>query len=400
MRYRGGFVAVLAAIAAASVSCSTTVTGQPGPGLARVDVATLKTGAYAPEPTAYAPDITSIPDLRLIEARRMLNYLIHPFEIDSEISETTNQTLMTNADSMISEKSFPELYRPVATDNNLLAGVYVSGTNGNLRTRKKLIISILRFPTDTAGRAAADQFDQLTNSNPGRHPVAIPGHPDARASSADDKTVTSFIAHGPYVIVANAALPQPDQAMVASNIAKAIDLQTARLDQQRPVPLDDLLDLPTDPDNIMRRALPEAPDFSDPFIGKRDFGYFEPSGELHFERNPIEVRKAFDESGVDLVGRRGAILYRARDLSGAFHLQSVLAKTGKNDEIIASPPGLPDVTCVKLDTRDDTRNYDQYCVVVYGRYAAVVIGSTFTGNLDPVLYQRAAAQYAILAKSE
>ncbi|WP_433523110.1 DUF7373 family lipoprotein [Nocardia pseudovaccinii] len=361
---------------------------------------TLKTGAYTAEPTAYAPDITSIPDLRLIEARRMLNYLVHPFEIDSEISVTANQTLMANADSMISEKSFPELYRPVATDNNLLAGVYVSGTNGNLRSRKKLIISVLRFPTDAAGRAAADQFDQLTNSSPGRHPVAIPGHSDARASSPDDKTVTSFVAHGPYVIVANAALPQPNQTMVANNIGKAIDLQITRLDQQKPVPLDDLLDLPTDPDNIMRRALPEAPDFSDPFIGKSDFGYFEPSGELHFERNPIELQKAFDQSGVDLVGRRGAILYRARDLSGAFHLQSVLAKAGKNDEIIASPPGLPDATCIKLDARDDTRNFDQYCVVVYGRYAAVVVGRTFTGNLDPVLYQRAAAQYAILAKSE
>src|SRR6478609_6033855 len=139
MRYRGGFVALLAAATAASVSCSTTVTGQPGPGLSPVDVVTLKTGAYTAEPTAYAPDITSIPDLRLIEARRMLNYLVHPFEIDSEISVTANQTLMANADSMISEKSFPELYRPVATDNNLLAGVYVSGTNGNLRSRKKLI---------------------------------------------------------------------------------------------------------------------------------------------------------------------------------------------------------------------------------------------------------------------
>ncbi|MEU0504915.1 hypothetical protein [Nocardia sp. NPDC005998] len=397
MRFRGGFVALLAVV---SAGCAGSVTGHPGPGLTPVDLATLKTGAYAPEPTAYDPGISTIPAMRLIEARRMLNYLVHPYEIDSEIYDTGNQRLMSDADSMVGENYLPERYRPVATDNNLLAGVYVSGTNNNLRSRKKLIIAVLRFPTDTAGRAAADQFDQLTNIDGGRHPVTVPGHPDAKASSTDDKTITSFVAHGPYVVLVNTALPQPNQAAVAENIGKVIDLQIARLDQQRPIPMDDLLDLPTDPDSIMRRALPEAPDHTDPFIGKDDFGYFQPAGELHYERNPIEMQKAFDESGVDLVGRRGAVIYRARDLRGAFHLQSVLAKTGKNDEVMASPPGLSDIRCVKLDKRDGTRSFDQYCVVVYGRYAAVVVGSTFTGAVDPVLYQRAAAQYAILAKSE
>ncbi|WP_433680899.1 DUF7373 family lipoprotein [Nocardia sp. CA-119907] len=397
MRFRGGFVALLAVV---SAGCAGSVTGHPEPGLAPVDVAALKTGAYAPEPTTYDPHVSTIPDVRLIEARRMLNYLVHPYEIDSEISDTSNQKFMSEAESMIGEKSFPEKYRPAATDNNLLAGVYVVGSNNNLRNHKKLIISVLRFPTDAAGRAAADQFDQVGNSDPGRHSVPIPGHTDARASSADDRTVISFTAHGPYVIVVNTALPQTNQAAIPDTIGKVIDLQVTRLDQQKPIALDDLLDLPTDPDSIMRRALPEAPDHSDPFIGKADFGYFAPAGELHFERNPVHIQQAFEESGVDLVGRRGAIIYRARDLPGAFHLQSALAKTGKNDEILAPPPGLPDVRCVKLDTATDLRSFDQFCAVVYGRYVAVVVARGFAGAVDPVLYQRAAAQYAILAKSE
>jgi hypothetical protein len=196
-------------------------------------------------------------------------------------------------------------------------------------------------------------------------------------------------------------VPQPNQAALASNIGKTVDQQIARLDQQKPIPIDDLLDLPIDPDSIMRRALPKAPDYSDPFIAKDDFGVFEPSGELHFERNPSEIKQAFDETGVDLVGRRGGIVYRTRDLPAAFRLQSALTKTGKNDEILESPPGLPDARCVKLDVFDDARDFDELCAVVYGRYVAVVVARTPMGaRLDPVLYQRAAAQYSILAKSE
>ncbi|WP_227998586.1 DUF7373 family lipoprotein [Nocardia australiensis] len=398
MRFKGGLVAVLTATAVAG--CSTSVTGTAMPGLTPVDLAALKVGAYTPEPSAYDPDIDSYDDVRLIEARRMLNYLVHPFEVDSEIVTSSNLKFMSGVDSMIGEEQFPEKYRPVAQDNNLLAGVYVSGLNYDLRNRRKLIISVLRFPTDAAGKEAADQFDRITGT-PERHPVPVEGYPDARASSADDITAISFVAHGPYVIVTNTGVPQPNQAGLASNIRKTLDLQIARLDQQKPIPLDDLLDLPIDPDNIMRRALPPALDYSDPFVSKSDFGYFEPSGELHFERNPIEIQRAFEESGVDLVGRRGGIVYRTRDLAAAFRLQTALTKPGKNDEAISSPPGIPDAQCLNLDANDDTRGFNELCAVVYGRYVAVVLARTPLGTrLDSALYQRAAAQYAILAKSE
>ncbi|WP_442941454.1 DUF7373 family lipoprotein [Nocardia sp. NBC_00403] len=401
MKYRGGLAALVIVVAVASAGCSTSVSGSPEPGLTPVDLPTLKVGAYSPEPTGYDAEISTPGKLRLVEARRMLNYLVHPSDIDSDITVLNDVELFFDGEQMVTSDTFPQQYRPAAVDNNLIAGAYVSRTNGDLRHRKKLIISVLRFPTEAAGRKATEEFDQITNADPGRHPIPIENRPDARTSSADDITAISFVSHGPYVILANAAVPEPNPSSLSSIIGKTIDQQLARLDQQKPTPLDDVLDLPTDPDSIMRRALPKAKDYSDPFIFDHDFGPYEPSGQLHFERNPVEIGKAFEESGVDLVGRRAGIIYRTRDLAAAFHLQNVLVKAGKNDEELAPPPGLPDVRCLKLDSSDPFRSYDELCAVVYGRYVAVVMSKApYSARSDPALYQRAAAQYAILAKSE
>jgi hypothetical protein len=364
-----------------------------------VDVASLKVGAFTPEPTAYEPSISSGPDIRMIEARRMLNYLAHPFEIDGDITDAGNLKFAYDAGSMIGTDYIPEKFRPAMEDNNLLAGVYMSAINTDLRSRKKLIIAIMRFPTDAAAGRAGDQFDQLANGEPGRHGIPIEGHPDARASSGTDISAFSFISHGPYLILTNAGVPQPNQGALAEVIGKTINRQIELLDTQQPTPLDDVLDLPLDPDGIMRLALPKSPDYSDTFLTDDDFGAYQPSGQLHFERNPREAKEAFERSGVDLVGRRGGIVYRTRDLTTAFGLQSALVKTGKNDEVLDPPPGLPDARCIKLDITDVIRNFDQLCAVVYGRYVGVVVTKApLASRLNTALYQRAAAQYAVLAK--
>ncbi|MBF6212506.1 hypothetical protein IU433_18850 [Nocardia puris] len=401
MRFRPVLTGLIAATAALSVGCASTIAGTPQPGLAPVDVAALKTGAYTPEPSAYDPDITMINELRMVEARRLLGYLVAQTEIDPEISDAGPVDLFVNGDSIVSETTFPETYKAAANENNLLLGVYSSRTNGKLRELKKLIISVLRFPTDAESRRAAEQFDQVTNEPRDRHPIPIPSQSDAKVSSRDDITAIGFVAHGPYVIMVNAGLPTPDRDALATFVGTTIERQKARLDETTPTPLDDVLDLPLDPDSIMWRALPEAPDYSDPFIGDDDFGVYSPQGHLHYERNPAEMSKAFDEAGVDLVARRAGIVYRARDLQGAFQVQTALMQAGKNDEELPVPPGLPDARCLKLDTMMTSRLYDAFCTVVFGRYVAVVLAkANMSGRVGEVLYQRAAAQYAILAKSE
>lgn len=383
------------------VGCAAEIPGTPGPGLLPVDIASLNTGSYSPEPTEHDFDISTVDELRLVESRRMLEYLVRPSEIDSEISVAGPLALFSGPGSMVGEMTFPAQYEPAAKDNNLLLGVYESRINGDLRKRKKLIISVLRFPTEEAGRKAAEQFDQITNSGPGRHPLAVPGYPQALLSSADDITAVGFLAHGPYVVMVNTAVPEPDAAALTSIVDRTLRAQTARLDETTPTPLDDVLDLPLDPDSIMRRTLPKASDYSDPFFGDSDFGVYSATAALHFERDPELMRKAFEDSGVDLVARRGGILYRARDLSGAFRLQNALTTAGRKDDELPSPPGLDDVRCLKLDTPDETRNFDLFCAVVFDRYVGVVVSkATLSGGNDGTLYQRAAAQFAILANSE
>lgn len=400
MKFPAKMAALLAVVIAVTVGCSSTVTGKPQPGLTPVNLAALKTGAYTPEPSEYDPDITDPADVHLIEAQRMLGYLVHPADIDSELSVVGDVRFFKIPETPFIYHVLPEKYRPALVDNNMLAGVYVSRINENLRSRKKLIVSVLRFATDAVATKAADDLDRITYEGDDRHPIQIQGHPDARASSANDITALSFIAKGPFVVLTNTGVPQPDQSALARILQTTIDRQFTLLDQMTLVPWDDILDTPVDPDSIVRRTLPKAPDYSDPFFINDDFGAYSPAAQLHFERNPVEVAKAFEETGVDLVGRRAGVVYRTRDLSAAFRLQVALVVAGKNDEVLDSPPGLPDIRCLRLDTEDPVRSFDSLCAVVYGRYVAVVVSKTpITARIDHTLYQRAAAQYTILAKS-
>ncbi|WP_228804783.1 DUF7373 family lipoprotein [Nocardia higoensis] len=338
--------------------------------------------------------------MRLVESRRLLEYLVSPSEIDSDISVASPLALFSGP-NIVGERTFPAQYEAAAVDNNMLLGVYQSRINGDLRKRKKLIISVLRFPTEDASRQAAEQFDRTANAETGRHPIAVSAYPQARVSSGDDITAVGFLAHGPYVIVVNTAVPEPDAQALASIVGRTLQAQTARLDQTTPTPLDDVLDLPLDPDSIMRRTLPQSSDYSDPFFGDSDVGVYTPAAALHFERDPERMREAFEDAGVDLVARRGGMLYRARDLAGAFRLQNALMTAGRKDEELPPPPGLGDARCLKLDVPDQTRNFDLFCTVVFDRYVGMVIAQAgITGRIDGVLYQRAAAQYAILANSE
>ncbi|MBF6327473.1 DUF7373 family lipoprotein [Nocardia transvalensis] len=396
-----GTAIVLAVLLIAGFSsCSAGVAGHPQPGMTPVDINKLKTGSFTTQPTTFKPRLVGTTEFRRIESRRMLGYLIHSFDVDPDITDWGPVKLITSSADLVSPDGIPSQYQPVGDKYQVLAGVYASRTNGDLRGRKKLIVSILRFPTEADSHGAAEEFDRITNSEPGRHPIDIEGYPDARTRSSNDALSISTIARGPYMVLINVGIPKPDKSALANVVKKTIDLQFAKLDKLQPTPLDDILDLPTDPDGIMRRAAPVSKDALES-TDQTDVGPLDPDAELHYQRNPIEVKKAFEEGGVDLVGRRGGIVYRTRDLAAAFRLQSALSLAGKDDDILEPPPGLPDAKCLKYDSRDPNRSYNAQCVIVYGRYVAVVSDTIPAGKLiQTSLYERAAAQYAILEKAE
>ncbi|WP_330252318.1 hypothetical protein OG874_40585 [Nocardia sp. NBC_00565] len=396
--------AALAVALLIGTSCASSIDGQPLPGLAPVDLSTLKTGAAATDPSPFKLRTSSdtAQSVRFIEARRMLNYVVQPFDVDSDLTSVGFVKLIADSTSMTADGALPEIYKQVGDNNNLVAGAYVSRSNGNLRSQKRLIISVLRFASDADSKNAADDFARITAEQRERHPIPIDSYPDARATSADNLSANAFQPHGPYVIAISAGMPEANQDKLAGTIKKTIDLQIPQIDRQQPVPVDDLLDLPLDPDGIMRRAAPKAKDYSDPGFSlyDEDFGPFEPAGILHFERNPIDVRKAFEEGGVDLIGRRAGTVYRARDLAAAIRLQTALTKPGKNDTVLDPPPGLGDAQCLRLDLKDLNRQYSSFCAIVYDRYVAVVISSfPELARVDRRLEERTAGQYSILVKS-
>ncbi|MFI1240414.1 DUF7373 family lipoprotein [Nocardia salmonicida] len=399
LRTRLLMLAVVGTVAAAG--CASTVQGAAVPGQAPVDISKLKLGSFSPEPTSYGlPESSKPEDVRRHESNRMLNFVIPATDVDPEINALTGVETFTVPSDPFRSPVLPDKYRPAMFDNKLVAGVYVVRTNGNMRSLKKLIISVLRFPTVQAARKAGDQMVHASPEEPTQG-FAVEGHPDVLASSKDWASGVAYVTRGSYLVIANYSQPQPDEAKVKASVTKALDLQLTEMAELTPTPFEDVLDIPFDPDGIMRRALPEASDYSDPFSSDIDYYAYEPSGHLHYERNPVVMKQAYADSGVDLIGRRAGIVYRAQDLAGALHLQSALVTLGKNDEEIDPPPGLMDARCIQLYEADVLRHYNLMCAVIRDRYVGVVLAKAKAGGrVDPGLYERAAAQYAVLAKSE
>lgn len=388
--------------------CAAPISGQAKPGMAPVDLATLKTGAAVTEPTTFELKYSdTAKTVRLIEGRRLLDVLIQSIDVDPALTKRGTTRIFADGSDMSKDDGLPEMFKAAVDDNNFIAGVTASRTNGSVRDTRGMHLSVLHFATaQDSKNAAAAMYQLSTTGERPRQPVTIPGYPEANGSSGDGSAVSSFQAHGPFVVVTSMSQETPDTAGLAAKIKKALDLQIPALDKYRVIAPDDLLDLPLDPDGIMRRATGKSPS-GDPYgmsYHEEDFGTFEPSGILHFERNPVEARKAFEEAGVDLVGRRFSTIYRTRDVESAFKLQTVLAKRGKGDSELAPPPGIADAQCVRLEESDPNRGYNGICVLVYDRYVAVVMSlatvSRAALQVDPTLQERTAAQYAILKKSE
>ncbi|WP_280301181.1 DUF7373 family lipoprotein [Nocardia neocaledoniensis] len=403
-------VAGLLAALAVVTGCAAPISGQARPAATPVDLAALKTGAQVTEPTEFVerfPSATS-ERIRLIEGRRLLNILVHPIDYFPSLTELGYTRIFANADAMSKTGGIPAQYNDAVFSNKLVVGVSAVRTNGSVRNTEQMLVGILQFASEQdAKNAAAAMFQVTTSGERPRQPVAVPGYPEANASSLDDTGVNSFQQHGPFVIVNSATQSTPDVPGLAARIKKSMDAQIPALDKFQVIAPDDLMDLPRDREGIVRRTMDKSAGGGDPFgisFYNEDFGVFEASGILHYERNTLETRKAFEEAGVDLVGRRYSTVYRARDVEAAFKLQTVLAKRAKNDTVLAPPPGIADAQCVRLAEEDKNREYNGFCVLVYDRYVAVVMSlasvSKAALEVDPVLQERTAAQYAILKKSE
>ncbi len=391
---------VFVSITVALTGCGSIVPGAPQPGATKVDIDTLRTGPFQREPVPFAlkAGLNEPEQVRLVEARRLLNYLIQPLDIDPELHVPGKAAVFASETGMPVIQGIQLEHQRVIKDNvKFIAGVATHQTNGSIRNPRRLSIAVFQFESEAESARAAKELNQISIESSPRENINIPGIANAHASIAQDQ-LDSWQSHGPYVVAVSILTTQAGVDESVTLTQKALTAENHALDRHKPIPLDDVLDQPLDGENIVRRT--SIPDTRDSFVQINDFGVYQPSGILHFQRFPSEARQVFTDTGVDLIGRRASTVYRARDLAAAFKLQTFLAKQGKNDTNLDPPLGVADAQCVRFDNEDD-RGHNSMCAVVYGRYVAVVTAKSIGyGQFDSDLQERAAAQYYTLQKCE
>ncbi|MFC4124778.1 DUF7373 family lipoprotein [Nocardia rhizosphaerae] len=381
--------------------CGATIIGNPQPAATSVDIESLRPGPFIAEPEAFElKDGYGAPEqVRLIEGRRLLNYLIQPIDIDTDVQKLRDTEVFATHLGMPEIQGISDTHKQVVKYNvHFIAGVAASRTNGSLRDPKEVSVAVLQFDSNSESSRAAEEFNRISMEAIGRSSIIVPGASNTHSSALDRTQIDSWQSYGPYVILVSVKRSAAEFDDTVSKVKDALLAQNYALDLQAPTPLDDVLDRPLDPENIVRRTMNH--NSRDATVSTDDFGPYRPSGILHFARNPAAARKAFEDAGVDAVGQRASTVYRTRDLAAAFRLQTFLAKPGKDDRPLDPPLGIADAQCVRFDEVDERGN-NAFCAVVYGRFVAVVATKSIGhAQFDSGLQERAAAQYAILQKCE
>ncbi|WP_410873787.1 hypothetical protein [Nocardia sp. A7] len=379
-----------------------TIAGNPQPGATAVDITELRPGPFNSEPTSFQLDTGyGAPErVRLIEARRLLNYLILPTYVDPDAHKQESTGVFASHLGLPVSEGILDAHKQVIKDNvKFIAGVASIRSNGSARRPKEVSVAVLQFESDSESSWAAKELNNISMTVGARNSLDIPGHPNAHSSSSEGNAqIDTWQPHGPYVVFISTKQPPGESNTAISRVKNSLEEQNRALDTQRPIPLDDVLDQPLDPDNIVRRTMDR--ESRDAIPSTDDFGTYLPAGILHYQNNSVDARKEFETAGVDLVGRRASTVYRTRDAAAAFGLQAFLTRRGRDDTPLTPPFGIADAQCVRFDTFDDREN-NAICVVVHGRYVAVVSAkSTGYSQIDIGLQERTAAQFIILEKCE
>ncbi|MFI5720960.1 hypothetical protein [Nocardia sp. NPDC051750] len=362
----------------------------------------LDVGLFPTEPTDFTMNIDTNSDVYSLESRRMLGYLVSPYEADPDLRYLWETDLIWGSHLLGSDfdggtDPLPEEFKPVSDRNFLISGAATARWNNNARSEKRTTIAILRFPSPESARTAAAEYNHATDIRiPGRQKLELPGYTDTYAAltpSRDSGQLSA--ASGSFVVYASIVAPPEQSGQMTDRMKKILDLQLDALQELTPTAPDDILDLPTNPDGILSTTLPSD------YLGNAAFaglvGAYTPAAYLNIELDAEAVHD-YSAYGVDLVARNEATVYRTAGTKEAFALQTALTRAGRYDEVIPGPPGIADARCLQREI-STTIHESFYCVIVYDRYVAS-IDSYGIGDLPATeLYQATAAQYAILANS-
>ncbi|ORV81476.1 hypothetical protein AWC11_26965 [Mycobacterium interjectum] len=405
-------VLVAALLAAVLVACQHTTAGTASPARSNpspaVSPSALDPGKYPTSPLPPLGAAGSDQAGRLVEGRRMADYVVGPWQTDPALSAPGS----TSAATVIT--AFEQLSKVVWTP--IMGGAFnlpfVVGFSSERQSpgpnpQMSLRNAVLRFANPASAASAAQGMQARAMSMP-RLPSAtpivteperaipVPGHPDAAAAlltfqdgAQTVRELSVFTAHGPYLLVQVARCAGgPDcEAPLA---ARTIDRQIPLIDTFAPTDANQFAALPLDPTGLVARTLPLPADQTTPMSGAA----YQTAGALHLEDDPVQVGPALAAAGVDFASVNLATLYQAKDPASAQTLadaySDIAAKTPAAQA--ASPvPGLPQSRCTRVAGSSGLVPH-YWCVAAAGRYTI----KTIARQLDSA-HQQMAAQCRILA---
>jgi hypothetical protein len=385
--------ALLAALTLLIGACTAQVEGTPVKASGRlvpgaVDISMLDIGHY---PTAPRPPLGVAGDRMLgllIEAQRMANNVIGPWEADPSLTTHFGAGGMALVSAETVGLIGPAEFGASVGQHNFINGFTSARTAEGLKILQN---TVLRFgDPPSAAAAAVDLGDVAIRTGvPPVLPVQIPGHPETMSASYIDKSpsgrdltsVIAFTAHGPYVFMELAqSVDGPDPAVAM--IAKTIDLQGPAIDEFRATDPAEFADISLDPTGLLARTLP-VPEEEATVV---ENATYEQRGALHFVGEPVMSATLFSETSMDLMALGSAVVYEAGDSEGAGRIVDAFIRSVEPMTRPANPvANLPGSRCRNLQ-------YDAfYCLAAADKYAIEVSGSELRD-----VQQRAAAQYVML----
>ena len=408
IKHTGAVVCALV-IAAAATGCNQQEDGSPqaqpsasetsaAAATGEVDAAELNPGNYPTKPLAPLGAADSPRRGAVLEAQRLADAVVGPWEVDAAIAEPhTFSPTVGNAGPIL-----PDALTPLLAPEAAKAGEpgYVTGfaSARELKDQTVLFNAVFEYADPQAAAKAGHDMPQAMLDFAGTQDIRIgttlreiPGHDDAFAVAytypvaGTDRvwnTVDSFTEHGPFVLMQRAQSMDSMQA-ATDLVARTLAAQKPVIDEFQPTPQADLPSLPKDPSGLLARALPTTR--AETWNSNATFG---PRAMLHFEVDPEAAGTAYGDAGVDLGVTSDGWVYRTRDNAAAKSLAAEFADTqGGTSTPAEAVPNLPDSTCYQ-----DAASQNFVCTAAMDQYMFMLYGP----RLDDV-HQKAAAQYLMLA---
>lgn len=395
-RLRGALLTVVV-LALAAAGCGTTVSGTPArtqPDLTGLDIGNFQS---APRVVGNAKNDRQA---RAREAQRLADYVAMPSEADPSYVEDgwLLRTHIVLDHRTLGNLVINDTFDDVAKD--LVAGwVNAETTGGETQApRRTANIAVLMFPDAATAKAVGPvlEHDDFT-FNTTNQPVTIP-QPDTIAHWRPDiSSIGSWTVHDRYVVYIKVVddTKAPDLPSLVGHVDRLLKVQIPLLDQFVPTPAADLPRIALDPDGLLGRTLPSAPEA--PFRPEPD-GVYTGRGimTLLLNSNATTLAK-LRENQIDQAAFGNAVVFRSRTAEGADGLYKrwrLSENLDKDTRLVAPPSGITDpVECVA--------QYNQYagretllghlCMMRVDRYVVQARSKQL-----PELHQQMSAQYALL----